>query len=164
MALSLDDAKFWVAVALFLFLIVIFIMGAPGLITRGLDGRADRIRKEIEDARKLREEAQALLASYERKQREAEQEAQEIIEQAKKEADLLREETSRAMKEQAERRTAMAQQKIAQVEANAVKEVRTTAATIAVGAAQAVLAEEFSGQGGQSLIDAGIQSVAAKLN
>ena len=87
---ELTHATFWVAVALILFLGVLVYAGAHKMIAKGLDERADKIKQEIDEASKLREEAQALLANYQRKKADAEKEAAEIVEQAKKEAELLR--------------------------------------------------------------------------
>ena len=91
MSYLLQDTTFWAFVGLVLFFIVIFVFGAPKMITKSLDDRADRIRTELDEARRLREEAQELLASYKRKQAEAAKNAEDIIRQAKAEADYLRE-------------------------------------------------------------------------
>lgn len=163
-ASEFSNAKFWVAVALVLFLLLLTVMGVPKLLGGLLDKRAEEIKHEIEEAQRLREEAQALLASYERKQKEAEQEAEEIIEQAKKEAEMLKQETKKSMQELTERRTKLAEQKIAQAEASALKEVRTVAASVAIGAAETVLNETLVQSDKMGLIDASISDLKTKLN
>ena len=95
----------------------------PGMIAKALDARADKIRHELDEARRLREEAQQLLAEYQSKRKEAEQEAADIVAAAKREADLLLAEAHKKTEDYVTRRTAMAEQKIAQAEREAVNEV-----------------------------------------
>ena len=121
------DATFWATVALFIFIGILIYMKVPGMLARSLDERAERIRNEIEDARRLREEAQQLLAEYQRKRREAEQEAADIVSAAKREADMLLDEAKARTEEYVARRTTLAEQKIAQAERDAVNDVRARA-------------------------------------
>jgi F-type H+-transporting ATPase subunit b len=108
------DATFWATIALVIFVGVVLYLKVPGMLSKSLDERADRIRAELEDARKLREEAQQLLAEYQRKRKEAEKEAADIVEVAKREAALLAEEAHKKTEEYVARRTALAEQKIGQ--------------------------------------------------
>ena len=101
------DATFWAFVALIIFLGVLAYFKVPGMINGALDGRAERIRNELDEARKLREDAQQLLAEYQRKRQEAEQEAQDIVSAAKHEAELIVKEAKQKTDEYVARRTAL---------------------------------------------------------
>ena len=130
---------FWVLVAFVAFVGLLMYYGVPTLVGKALDARADAIRKELDDARKLREDAQALLAEYQTKAREAENEARGIIEQAKREAEALASESRKSLVENLERRSKLAEEKIARAEAQAVSEVRATAVGAAMAAAEKLL-------------------------
>lgn len=160
----LQDPAFWVAVGFFIFVGIIVIMKLPAMITKSLDARAAGIAKELADAKTLREEAQALLASYQRRQREAEKETKDIVTQAKAEAERVATETRAALDEQLKRRTKMAEDKIAQAEANAVSEVRALAADIAVGAARRLMAEGIDAPRAAAFVDRAIQDLKTKIN
>ncbi len=99
------NPEFWVAVSFFIFVGVLIKMGVPTLITKALDDRADAVRKELDQARRLREEAQDLLADYQRKQRAAEDEAKAIIDQARREAETMKAESEKSLKEQRQDRS-----------------------------------------------------------
>ena len=158
------DATFWATVALFIFLGVVFYFKAPALITKSLDERANRIRTELEEARRLREEAQQLLAEYQRKRKEAEQDAADIVAAAKREADMLVKEAQRKTEDYVSRRTALAEQKIVQAEREAINEVRSSAVDIAVEAARGLLANRIDAGAGQDLFRSSLQEVKTKLN
>ena len=158
------DATFWATVALFIFIGILIYMKVPGMLARSLDERAERIRNEIEDARRLREEAQQLLAEYQRKRREAEQEAADIVSAAKREADMLLDEAKARTEEYVARRTTLAEQKIAQAERDAVNEVRASAVDLAVEAARAVLGEKATGKAADNLFAASLGELKDKLN
>jgi|RhiMethySRZTD1v2_1073278.scaffolds.fasta_scaffold2109469_1 F-type H+-transporting ATPase subunit b len=161
----LATAEFWVAVAFAIFVAFLIYMGAHKLIIDALDERAGKIKAELDDARRLREEAQALLAEYERKQNDAEREAAGIIEGAKAEAERLAAEAKTKSEEFLARRTKLAETKIAQAEAQAVADVRNAAAEAAVAAAERVLADAVKGgKLADDLIAKGIAEVKAKLN
>lgn len=164
MAYLLQDTTFWSFIGLILFFIVIIVFGAPKMISKSLDDRADRIRTELDEARRLREEAQELLASYKRKQSEAAQNAEDIIKQAKAEADYLRENAKTEIAQRVERRTVMAEQRIAQAEAQAAKEVKALAADLAVDAARMLLTEKLTKTQRNALLKADIASVRDRLN
>jgi F-type H+-transporting ATPase subunit b len=157
-------AEFWVLIAFVLFMGILVWKGVPGLIGRALDQRAAAIRTELDEARRLREEAQQLLADYQRKTREAEDEAKSIVEAAKREAESLATETRRALAEQVERRTKAAEEKIARAEAQAVADVRAAAVDLAVKASEGILKGKLAGDAGTSLIDTAIRDLKGKLN
>jgi F-type H+-transporting ATPase subunit b len=158
------DAPFWALVALVIFLGVVIYMKVPGTIISALDKRAQGIRDELDQARRLREEAQALLAEYQRKAREAETEAEEIVEQARREADALSVEARKRMEEYVAGRTRLAEQKIAQAEVQALQEVRALSADVAVSAAEKILAAKVKGAAGAALLDKAIGDIKSKLN
>jgi F-type H+-transporting ATPase subunit b len=159
-----SDPTFWVAVSTTLFLVLIIALKAPGMITKTLDERAAAIAKELDEARRLREEAQALLSSYQKKQREAEKEAQDIVVQARAEAERLAVETKKALETQIARRTKLAEDKIAQAESQALAEVRDLAADIAVGAAGRVIAQQIGPARAQQLVEQAIAELPGKIN
>ena len=158
------DATFWATVALVIFLGIMIYVKVPGMITKSLDDRADRIRDELEQARKLREEAQELLAEYQRKRKEAEKEADDIVAAAKHEAELLVGEAKQKTEEYVARRTALAEQKIAQAEREAVNEVRANAVDIAVAAARKLLADRVDASVADNLFKSSVQDLKTKLN
>lgn len=164
MSYLLADTSFWAFVGLILFFVVIFAAGAPKAIAKALDDRADAIRTELDEARRLREEAQELVASYERKQAEAAAEAEAIIKQAKSEADYLRENAKSEIAQRIERRTAMAEQRIAQAEAQAAKEVKSLAADLAVEAAEHLLANKLTKTQRNALLKADTAALKDQLN
>ena len=143
---------------------VLVYFGVHKLDLGGIDERRDRIKAELDEARRLKEEAQALLAEYQRKQHEAEREAQAIIAGAKAEAERLAAEAKAKMEEFVARRTKMAETKIAQAEAQAVADVRAAAAEAAVAAAEKILSETVKGKVADELIAKGIDDVKGKLN
>jgi F-type H+-transporting ATPase subunit b len=158
------DATFWATVAFLIFLAIVFYMKVPGAISKSLDARADRIRTELEDARKLREEAPQLLAEYQRKRKEAEKDAADIVDAAKREADLLVADARKKTEDYVTRRTALAEQKIGQAERDAVNEVRSAAVDIAVEAARKLLADKAGTAGSAEFFKASLQEVKSKLN
>ncbi len=157
------DSTFWVLVALVLFGSLLVYLGVPGLVTDALDERTTRIGRELEEARQLRDDAQELLAEYQRKQKDAEKEAADIIERAEKEAERLQRETDAAIAAQLERRTRLAEQKIAQAEARAMAEVRSIAADVAIGAARRVLDDRIDDATDATLIAAGTKDLERTL-
>jgi F-type H+-transporting ATPase subunit b len=156
--------EFWVAVSFFAFIGILMKMGVPSMLTKALDDRADAVRKELDQARRLREEAQDLLADYQRKQRAADEEAKAIIEQARREAEAMKAESERSLKEQIQRRTKLAEEKIARAEAQAVSEVRAAAVDVAMSAAQRLIADKVAGAAGADLVNRSIRDLKGKLN
>ncbi len=157
------DSTFWATVGLFIFVGLLVYFGVPKMISRSLDERANRISNELDEARKPREEAQQLLAEYQRKRKEAEQEAQDIVAAAKREAEAISQEAKVRTADYVERRTQLAEQKIAQAERDAVNEVRARAVDIAVSAAGALLSKEVTAGKDAEIVRASIAEVG-RLN
>ncbi|MEZ5774166.1 MAG: F0F1 ATP synthase subunit B [Hyphomicrobiaceae bacterium] len=160
----LSTPEFWVGVAFLGFLALLAYYGVPGMVGKALDLRAAAIRTELEEARKLKEEAQALLADYERRRREAAKEAEAIIAQAKEEASALAHETRASLKESLERRTRLAEEKIARAEAQAVSDVRAAAIDAAVTASQSLIGSRLGSDGQRGLIDSSIAEMKKRLS
>ena len=158
------EAEFWVAIGFLVFLGVMGWVGVHRTIGKSLDDRAARIKAELDEARRLRNEAAALLAEYQRKRQDAEGEAQEIVSGAKAEAERLAVEAKARIEEFVARRTKMAETKIAQAEAQAAADVRAAAAEAAVAAAEKILRRETKGELAGRLIARGIEDVSKKLN
>lgn len=161
---SLFNTNYVVLLAFLLFVGVLVYLKVPALLTGLLDDRAEGIRAELNQAKALREEAQTILASYERKQREVQQQAERIVEHAKVEAEEAAAKALEDLKASIVRRLAAAQDQIASAEAAAVKEVRDTAVSVAVGAASEVIAASMSDADGEKLIDEAITTVGEKLH
>lgn len=161
---TLQTPDFWVAVAFFLFVGLLIYKGVPGMIGKALDERAESIKKDIDNARKMREDAQALLAEYQRKAAEAEGEAQKIVEQAKRDSEAMRAEAERKAAETVARRIKLAEQKIARAEMAAIGEVRGAAVDAAIAASEKILAAKTEGEIGQRLITDSISDLKSKLN
>lgn len=159
-----NNPYFWVLVSFLGFIALLMYYGVPGLIGKALDARANAIKAELDEARRLREEAQALLNDYQSKAKAAEQEAKSIIEQAQREAEALASESQKALAESLERRSKLAEEKIARAEAQAVSEVRAAAVDAAVMAAEKIIAGKVSGNAGAGLIDEAIKDLKGKLN
>ena len=160
----LHDAEFWVLLGFLAFLGVMGYAGVHKTLAKSLDDRAARIKAELDEARKLREEAAQLLADYQRKRQEAEGEAAGIIEGAKAEAERMAAEAKAKVAEFVERRTKMAETKIAQAEAQAAAEVRGAAADAAVAAAEKILSQQTKGALAEDLVAKGIDDLRKKLN
>jgi F-type H+-transporting ATPase subunit b len=158
------NAEFWVAVAFVVFVGFAIYMGLHRTILDALDQRAARIRAELDEAVRLKEEAQNLLAQYRRRHQEAEREAEGIIDSAKLEAERIAGEAKAKMEDFVARRTRMAEEKIAQAEVQALAEVRAAAAEAAVAAAERILAEQAKGKVADDLLAQGIRDIKAKLN
>jgi F-type H+-transporting ATPase subunit b len=158
------DPETWVAIAFVILMGIIAYAGAFKTLFSSLDSRRALIQAELDEARRLKEEAQALLAAYQKKQREAESEAAGILESAKAEADRLGIEAKAKMEEFVARRTKMAEGKIAQAEAQALADVRAAAAEAAIAAAETILTQSVRGPVADRLIDQGIADAKAKLN
>jgi len=160
----LAEAEFWVLVAFVIFIGVLIRFGVHRVIIDGLDSRAARIKSELDEARRVREEAQKLLADYQRKRGEADREADAIVSAARGEAERLAAEAKVKVEEFVARRTQMAETKIAQAEAQALADVRSAAADAAAAAAERILSETAKGKVGDDLIAQGIRDLKAKLN
>ncbi|MEL7229524.1 MAG: F0F1 ATP synthase subunit B [Pseudomonadota bacterium] len=158
------DATFWSLIALIIFIGIIAYAKVPALIGKSLDDRSEKVRTDLDEARKLREEAQHLLAEYQRKRKEAEQEAESIVASAKREAEALAKEAERKTDEYVARRTAQAELKIAQAEQQALADVKSTAVDIAVEAAQSVLGSKMSGSANTDMFKSSLAEIKARMN
>jgi F-type H+-transporting ATPase subunit b len=161
---SLGNTDFVVLLGFLLFIAVLFYFKVPSLLGGMLDKRADGIKSELDEARALREEAQTILASYERKQKEVQEQAERIIAHARQEAELAAEQAKEDLKKSIARRLQAAEDQIASAEAGAVREVRDTAVKVAVAAAKDVIAKQMSAADSNKLIDAAIADVGEKLH
>ncbi len=161
---SLKNTDFVVLVGFLLFAGILLYFRIPGILGKLLDKRAEGIRAELEEARKLREEAQAILASYERKLKEVEKQAEELVEAAREEGELMAREAKEDLRESIARRMRAAEEQIDAARAAAVREVRDTAVGVAVSAARDVLAKQMDATRSGKLIDEGIKEAAAKLH
>jgi F-type H+-transporting ATPase subunit b len=159
-----EDPEFWVLLAFVIFIGVLVKFGVPKLALSALDERGARIKQALDEAQRLRSEAQAVLVQYQQKRAEAEKEAQAIIVSARVEAERLASEAKGKVEEFVARRTKMAESKIAQAEAQALADVRAAAADAAVAAAEKILTETTKGKVGDDLIAQGIRDLKAKLN
>jgi F-type H+-transporting ATPase subunit b len=157
-------AESWVLVSFLLFVALLIYLKVPAMLAKMLDERAAKISKDLDEARKLREEAQALLDSYKKKRVEAETEAANIISQAKVQAEDYAVESRRKLDESLTRRTKQAEQKIAQAEAAAMKDVRTIATNIAIAAATKLTATSLTAPKKAKLVEDSIAAVKARLN
>ena len=157
-------ATFWVFLALLTLIGLMVYLGVPGKIVGALDARGEKIRSELADAARLREEAKALLAEYQRRRGEAVAEAEAIIDQARREADAMAHEARERLADYVTRRTKAVEQRIAQAESQAVTEVRSRAVDVATDAAAKILAEKADGQARRSLIDQSIAAIRSNLN
>ncbi len=158
------DATFWALVGLIIFLGILAYVKVPAMIAGALDKRADQIRNELEEAKKLREEAQQLLAEYQRKRKEAESEAESILGAAEREAALLRADAKAKTEEYVTRRTAMAEQKIHQAEAEAINEVRAKAVDLAIVAAEKLIASKVDSKASGELFKTSLGELKTQLN
>ena len=158
------EAEAWVAVAFVLFLGILVYVGAHRRVIDGIDQRQARIKAELEEARRLREEAQALLVEYQRKRHDADREAEAIIATANAEAERLAAEGKTRLQDFVARRTKMAETKIAQAEAQALADVRSSAADAAVAAAEKILSTTAKGKIADDLLARGIADLRKGFN
>lgn len=157
-----EGAEFWVFVGFLLFIALVGRI-AFKVITVALDDRAHRIKTQIEEAQRLQAEAQELLASYERKQREAADEAEAIIEDARREADRLAEQAAVELEASIKRREQLALERIGQAESAALAEVRAQAVDLAIRATERLLATEMDEKRADTLINKAIEELPARL-
>ncbi|MGR4843617.1 F0F1 ATP synthase subunit B [Rhizobium sp. LARHSG275] len=158
------DATFFAFVGLVLFLALVVYLKVPGMMARSLDDRADQIRNELAEAKRLREEAQHLLAEYQRKRKEAEAEAAHIVAAAEREAEMLTAEAKKKTEEFVANRTALSEQKIKQAEVEAMKAVRSAAVDLAIAAAETVLAKRADVKVQSELFGNAVGQVKTRLN
>lgn len=161
---SLFNTDFVVLIGFLLFLALIFYFNVPSLLMSMLDKRAEGIQAELDEARALREEAQTILASYERKQREVAEQSERIVAHAREEARLAAEQAKEDLKNSIARRLQAAEDQIANAEQKAVKEVRDRAVEVAIAAAARVIAEQTTAADSNRLIDQAIDTVSERLH
>jgi F-type H+-transporting ATPase subunit b len=159
----LHSAEFWVAIAFIIFVAAAF-RPARRFLSEALDARISRIRGEVEEAQRLREEAQAMLANYQRRQREAIQEAEQIIAHAREEADRTKAKAEAELEESIARREQQAADKIAQAEAAAIDEIREKAVDMAIDATAKLLGEKMAGKPGEQAVADAIKDIPKKLH
>ena len=157
------DSTFWVAIAFVVFIIAVF-KPLRGAMTGALDDKIAQIRNEVEEAQRLREAAQSTLASYQLQQRDAAQEGEAMMEQAKAEAEAHRKGAEAALEAMLKRQEQSASEKIQQAEAAAVQEIRDRAVTVALAATVSLLEEKLSGASGDALIDDAIKTLPDRLH
>jgi F-type H+-transporting ATPase subunit b len=157
-------AQIWAQVALVIFLAVVVYLKVPGMITKSLDERSAKIAAELDSAKKLREEAQSLLAEYQKKRKDAEAEAAEIVAAAKREADALAVDAKQKTLDYVARRTALSEQKIKQAEVEAVNAVRAAAVDLAIAASEKLIAGKVDGSVANGLFQSAVGEVKARMN
>lgn len=162
--LSLGNTNFVVLLSFVIFVGFLIYVKVPGLLGRKLDERSATIKAELDEVRALREEAQTLLAGYERKQKEVREQAERIIAHAKAEANQAAADAKDEIKASVARRLQAAEDQIANAEARAIRDLRDQAVTVAVAAARDVIAKQMTAADGNALIDAAIAEVDAKLH
>jgi F-type H+-transporting ATPase subunit b len=159
-----SEPEFWVAVAFVILMAVFAYFGIHRTVLTTLDHRSDRIKAELDDARRLKDEAAKLLADYKARHASAEREAQDIIASARAEAERIASEAKIKIEDFVARRTKTAEGKIALAEAQALADVRAAAAEAAVTAAASILSQSVKGSIADDLLAKGIAEVKAKLN
>ena len=157
------EAEFWVAVAFVIFMGIVWKVGGFGQMTTGLDGRAKRVRAELDEARRLREEAAGVLADYKSRRSDAEREAEAIVANARAEAERIAAESHERLNDFIARRTKSAENKIAQAEAQATAQVRAAAADTAVQVSEVILKERMQGDAAQDLVRLSLGEVRNRL-
>ena len=159
-----QDPTFWVLVAFIGFVGVLVYFKVPGMVTKGLDARAEKIKADLEDADALLKEAQDLLASYQKKQREAADEAQEIKARAKEEGKRIVENGRARLEDSLQRREKLAMDRITQAEASALDEIRTRTVDIALDATRELIADNLSDHKANTMLDDAIKELPGRLN
>ena len=160
----IHEPEFWVAVSFFLFIGLVLYLGVHRKIATALDARAALIARELEEARRLRDEAEKVLADYRRKQSEAVAETKDIVDLAVKEAETLAAETRQSVKEHFDRRMKLAEDKIGRAEEDAIREVRSVAVDTAVAAAESLIAAKLTADRAGELVTESIDGLKSRLN
>lgn len=160
----LEDTNLWVLVGFIIVIGIFLSQGVGKKLSSFLQGRAKTIEDQLDEARDLREEAQKLLADYQKRQREAETEAENIVAQAKADAKAMTAEAKKKLEEQVARRTQAAHDRIARAEAQALAEVRAQTADLAISAAREIIKARTDGAAHRGLLDRAISDIRGKLN
>lgn len=161
---NLSNAELWVGVGLLLFFAVVILAGAHKAVARALDAKAATIQADLDEAARLRAEAEAMLADLKAQRAQAEEQAKAMLEAATAEAQRLEVEAEARLAESIARREALAERRIAQAETQAAAEVKAAAAELAVQAAERILADRLAGQTSDPLVDAATTQLAGRLN
>jgi len=161
---SLQNTDFIVLIAFLCFIAILYYFKVPSILGGLLDRRSDGIQAELDEARALRDEAQALVASYERKQKEVKEQADRIVAAAKEEANVAAQQAKEDLAKSIKRRLAAAEDQIDSAQTAAIRDVRDQAVVVAVAAARDVIAKQMTAADGNALIDAAISEVEAKLH
>ena len=160
----LRDPEFWVGIGTLIFIAIVIWKGVPGMVGTSLDARARAIAKELDEARRLRAEAEALLAEYQAKRAAADQEASSIVAEAKAEAERFGAESRSAISAKIAQRGKQAEEKIAQAEAQAVADVRAIAADAAIAAAEKLITARLDDKRAAELVKRALGEMPSKLN
>jgi len=160
----LQEPELWVGLGFAIVIGIFLYQRVPAFVTAALDARAAGIAKELGEARKLREEAEALLAQYKQRVADVEKEAEGILREAKAEAERFAAESRNQLKLQIERRAKVAQDKIAQAESQAMAEIRALAADTATAAAEKLIAARLDEKRAGELISGSLKELSGKLN
>ena len=161
---DLSNAELWVAVGLIAFFVIVDLAGVPKLVAGVLDAKAAKIQSELDEAARLRAEAEALLAQIRAEKAEAEAQAAEMLRSAEADARLMETEAKAKLEETLKRRQELAERRIAQAEAQAAAEVKAAAADLAARAAEQILVARVAGQTSDPLLDAAIAQIGTRLN
>ena len=162
--ISLHNTNFVVLLAFLIFVGILLYAGVPAKLATALDARATRIKAELDEARALRDEAKVLLASYDAKHKEVQEQSARIIASAKEEAEVAAKQAKADLKDSIARRLAAAEEQIASAEASALRQIRESAISVAVAAAGEVLAKQATAETAAASIDAAIATVNAKFH
>ena len=162
--ISLKNTNFIVLLAFILFILVLFYYKVPSVLGGMLDQRSEGIKSELDQARELREEAQSILASYERKQKEVQKQADRIVESARKDAQASAEQAKEDLRASIERRLVAAEEQLSSAQASVEREVHDKAIGLAVAAARNVIAAQMTASSANKLIDGAITEVDAKMH
>jgi F-type H+-transporting ATPase subunit b len=163
MELLATDQKLWIAISFFIFVGIAYKLAGKA-ISRGLDNKIEEIKTEIENAERLRVEAQELLAQYQRKQRDAEKEAAEMIEHAKQQAEQIKINAEKELAESMDRREDQLAERLKRIEENAIAEIQSHAADLAVTASQEMIVKTLDEKLNASLNEGTIKNIAKQLN
>ena len=161
---SFFNTNYVVLIGFILFLALLFYFNVPAMILKMLDDRAETIRSELDEARNLRDEAQAVLAAYERKSREVAEQSQRIIDHAREEARLAADAAKEDLKHSIARRLKAAEEQITSAEEKAIRELRNRAVDVAIAAAAKILADSTTATEANKRIDAAIAEVESRLH
>jgi F-type H+-transporting ATPase subunit b len=161
---DLANPELWVAIGLIAFFVIVAVVGVPKLVAGQLDAKAAKIQGELDEAARLRAEAEALLAQIRKEKVEAEAQASEMLKAAEADARRLEEEAKVKLEESLARRQALAERRIAQAEAQASAEVKAAAADLAAKAAEVILTQRAATQKADPLLDAAIAQIGQRLN